>query len=340
MKTIVPRVAIACQGGGSHTAFSAGALKKLVATDDYNVVALTGTSGGAIDALITWFALLADGKEKVGDRLEAFWRDMSASSPFDLLMNEWTLATSRALSNAVTTEISPYLYPPVAAEQFKKVLRGHVDFAGIPKLVADAGPKTPMLLVGAAEVLSGEFKVFKNGWDTDKGEPLLEVTADTILASAAIPTLFRAVHIDDGVYWDGLFSQNPPVRDLPDANPDEIWILQINPESRRAEPTSMGAIRDRRNELSGNLSLNQELYFIDKINELIKGDKKGNKLAVSTYHPIKVRRLEMDMGVDLDSESKLDRSPSFIRALLARGEEQAEVFLREPTTSKQPAKTR
>src|SRR5918997_402729 len=54
------RIAIACQGGGSHTAFTAGALKKLLTEkpDEYNVVALSGTSGGAICALLAWYALI------------------------------------------------------------------------------------------------------------------------------------------------------------------------------------------------------------------------------------------------------------------------------------------
>ena len=43
------RVAIACQGGGSYTAFTAGVLKKLLkekgeGKQDYEVVALRGTS--------------------------------------------------------------------------------------------------------------------------------------------------------------------------------------------------------------------------------------------------------------------------------------------------------
>ena len=56
----IKRVAIACQGGGSHSAFTAGALKRLLAEDRerYEVVALSGTSGGAICALLVWYALL------------------------------------------------------------------------------------------------------------------------------------------------------------------------------------------------------------------------------------------------------------------------------------------
>ena len=50
---------IACQGGGSHTAFTAGVLKKLL--DDrvherYRLVALSGTSGGAMCAALVWYA--------------------------------------------------------------------------------------------------------------------------------------------------------------------------------------------------------------------------------------------------------------------------------------------
>ena len=43
------RVAIACQGGGSHTAFTAGGLKGLLRSGlpEHEVVALSGTSGGA-----------------------------------------------------------------------------------------------------------------------------------------------------------------------------------------------------------------------------------------------------------------------------------------------------
>ena len=42
------RVAIACQGGGSHTSFTAGVLQGLMAAlpDDADVVALTGTPAG------------------------------------------------------------------------------------------------------------------------------------------------------------------------------------------------------------------------------------------------------------------------------------------------------
>jgi hypothetical protein len=50
-------------------------------------------------------------------------------------------------------------------------------------------------------VRSGAFEVFRG----------LELRVECLLASAALPTLFPAVSVPGrGVYWDGLFSQNPP----------------------------------------------------------------------------------------------------------------------------------
>ena len=57
-----------------------------------------------------------------------------------------------------------------------------------------------------------------------------------ILASATIPTFLRSVRLDGGTYWDGLFSQNPPIKELTDEKPDEIWVIQINPSELEDEP--------------------------------------------------------------------------------------------------------
>lgn len=65
---------------------------------------------------------------------------------------------------------------------------------------------------------------------------LMTASVRPILASAAIPTFFRSVRLDGGTYWDGLFSQNPPIKDLTDEKPDEIWVIQINPSELEDEP--------------------------------------------------------------------------------------------------------
>jgi NTE family protein len=247
------RVAIACQGGGSYTAFTAGVLKKLLkekgeGKQDYEVVALSGTSGGAICDLLTWYGLSTNDTNRVVDLLDSFWRDNSASSLQDQLLNDWLLWTNRFFENTGgAPTLSPRYFPSQGQDLLRMMLEKHVDSQRANELV---GESSPMLLVGAANVLSGEFKAFSSHRD--------RINAEMILASAAIPTPFKAVHTDGGVYWDGLFSQNPPVRELPDAKPNEIWVIQINPETSASEPKSMPEIMDRRNDLSGNLSLSRK----------------------------------------------------------------------------------
>ena len=320
---ITRRVAIACQGGGSHTAFTAGALKKLLREKgaeghEYEIVALSGTSGGSICALLAWYGLLMNDTNKASELLDSFWKDNSANSFQDRILNDWLLQTNRFFGNiGGMPTVSPYLTPVSswASDQLKGLLERHVDFGRIQGLIK---PSSPMLLIGTADVVSGEFKAFSSYRD--------RINVDMILASAALPTLFKAVHTNGGVYWDGLFTQNPPVRELPDAKPDEIWVIQIDPQNRAAEPKTMPNIMDRRNELAGNLSLYQETYFIEKINEWVaEGSLSGTKHSV-----IEVKWIEMLW--ELDSESKLNRDPQFIQRMMAYGEDQAEAFLNKELT--------
>ncbi|MGO9788826.1 MAG: patatin-like phospholipase family protein [Solirubrobacteraceae bacterium] len=160
-------------------------------------------------------------------------------------------------------------------------------------------------------MISGEFRVFDSRRD--------RITPDTILASAAIPTLFRSVHLNGGTYWDGLFSQNPPVCELVDVHPDEIWVIQINPRQRASESQTVLDIADRRNELAGNLSLYQELHFIEKIDQMLDA---GVLAPGEKYTRIMVRVIELSpsrIPRSLGATSKLNRAPGFIRDLRSRG---------------------
>src|SRR5512144_1737982 len=76
------------------------------------------------------------------------------------------------------------------------------------------------------------------------------ISLEGVKASGTLPEVLPAQVIKDtvfptcqpgkivtrnGYYWDGLYSQNPPVRELLDAEvkegkPDEIWVVRINPQ--------------------------------------------------------------------------------------------------------------
>ncbi len=310
------KVAIACQGGGSHAAFAAGVLRALLGPNlrsKFDLVALSGTSGGAMCAALAWAGLVMGNHDGAIDRLTRFWRDLEVHDFLDAAANFWSVFLARM---PVALEISPYAYEPVAAARMKELLSRHLAIEALP---ADPSRRArPKLFIGATDIGRGERTIFE-------GETL---TYDDLIASAAIPPLYRAVHAHGRRFWDGLFTTNPPVREFTDLpkpeRPDEIWVVQINPQCRAGEPRTIRAIADRRNELSGNLSLAQELYFIDKINQLLKQH-------ASLEHPYKsicIRVVELGIP-DLDYPSKLDRTSAFIERLMRNGEERAEWFFQK-----------
>jgi NTE family protein len=102
----------------------------------------------------------------------------------------------------------------------------------------------------------------------------------------------------------------------------------INPLRQEREPKRMDDIRDRRNELAANISFQQEMYFIGKMNELAGRDLLADK-AKKKDHPIKVRAITMsdEVAAKLDYESKLSRDPSQLRLLTEHGKDRARSFL-------------
>jgi len=391
-------IAIACQGGGSHTVFTAGVLQAVLGEniddDEFEIVALSGTSGGAICALLAWYGLLRDGRETPGGIIDGkrdairllndFWtkgwpEGNSANSYSEAVrkfveavqsMQPWEAAVplaDRARNDflqwagrwmaspavAVHPEVSPYFLtalldvPGLAwmpgfdvlkreidvQEALRSLLDAYVDFDEIEEIATRDGYR-PALLIGAADVLAGEFKLFTSDadpylWRTDG------ITMDAVIASAAIPTVMRGVRLGGRVFWDGLFSQNPPVHDLPGMHldrdprksPDEIWIIRINPVRIGEEPRNIADIQDRRNELAGNVSLGVELRMIRRMNELVD----SGVIRDPRYKRIEIREIEISEPIaqELDYLSKMDRKPSLLGMLMEDGKRQGAAFLRD-----------
>jgi NTE family protein len=310
-------VAIACQGGGSHTAFTAGVLTRLLESwdeDRFELVGISGASGGAINALAAWYGLVTEGPAAAIDVLDGIWADLAASGPVDRSANALVRSVSRLESSGMAIPaVSPYQLPgDWGKDRISETIDQHIDFEAIPDL---CGRETPELVVGTVNVNAGIFETFTNE----------RVTAEAILASAAVPNLFEAVEIDGHLHWDGLFSQNPPVDDLMavplDRKPDELWVVQINPQAFEGEPQTLDVIADRRNELSGNISLNQELKFIERVNEWVE----EGYLPADRFSKTDVHRIHM--GERFHCSTKVDRDPDFLAELRDLGRTRAKEFL-------------
>jgi predicted acylesterase/phospholipase RssA len=210
----------------------------------------------------------------------------------------------------------------------------------------------PQLLIGAVDIDSGAFIAFSS----DRSPEEAGVTLDAVLASACLPWVFRAQEIQaldpqtqqprSTACWDGLFSQNPPIKNFivgvsdPAKKPDGLWILQINQDTSDFSTRIKDAhdayrygseLWHRRDTLSGNLSLNQEIGFIEAVNRRLD-DPDGS--ARPQDRPIEVARIVLDpaavsaaAGRELGIVSKFDRHVALKDALAEHGRRQSTNFL-------------
>jgi len=349
------KIAIACQGGGSQTAFTAGVLSAFFENGVHlqkQIVSLSGTSGGAVCAALAWYGLL---KAAAGDptpiqkRIKDFWEEIIAQLAPELYVDKLgaemlrmiengalphlELSPVSALNQAFISFLTSYL-PRRFFTDLRAALEAHIAFEELPELVK---PDSPVLLLGAADVLTGELKKFNSRAG--------EIRVEAILASAAIPTLFPAVEINGHYYWDGLFSDNPPVKELlrplyvgGENVPDEIWVIQINPTAVESVPNSNSQIFDRRKQMEGNVSLQQSLEFVEFCNLLLRekavSDEVLDRIGFTRRQPIAVRfvRMSPELQSTLDYVSKLSREPSQIHRLIEDGEQQGRAFLESLAT--------
>jgi NTE family protein len=353
------RVAIACQGGGTNGAFAYGVLRTVLAESGrqgpqarFEITALSGTSSGALNAFAAWYGLSAkSGKSGTpGDAvatLDHLWRTFGAATASEVLFNRAAVQALRAQATGLpTVRVSPYAFT------YRQVLRSFsvigfrpefYDFTALLEAIApdlgtiDQRSTSPRLLLGAIDILSGLFTVFDSRAEPDSNRG---ISFAAVRASGTLPEIRPAEpiagvrgadgRVRDGLFWDGLFSQNPPIRDFVagcprDDQPDEIWVVRINPQARSTAPRHPAEIEDRRNELAGNLSLNQELDFIRAVNDWC-----GRFPGINTERkPIIVRTLKMRRRTaeSLDLASKFDRSPGFIDRLRQEGEAVATAWL-------------
>ena len=353
-----PRVALACQGGGSQTAFTAGVLKALFENkiqDHVSIVSLGGTSGGAICAFFTWYAL-KKGDDCVWKRLIDFWEDNTAQTLQERFFNDFVIKTLELASQGLIPQYNLSPSSPLVKTLFsfatqglrsrftdlKELLEPNIDFSELAAWGAQ--PEPPLLHLGACNILTGRLYKFNS-----RQEP---IKIEHILASACVPNIFPTVSIETMAYWDGLFSDNPPIGSLIKRDfvgieniAQEIWVIKINPTTTDKIPVAADEIADRRNELEGNVSLFQSLREVENLNLLfVRGAFRKEFLAeVDIKEPIRIPKLfpedadqpyhipmiEMseDLAKSLNYESKLDRSPENINRLILDGEKQGKKFI-------------
>jgi NTE family protein len=310
-------VDLALQGGGSHGAFTWGVLDRLIEEPWLRIEAISGTSAGAMNAALVADGWMHSGSEGARAALEAYWRRVSQAaafsplqrSPLDRLMGRWTLDTSPAyvVMDLMARVLSPYDLNPLGLNPLRTILVESIDF--------DRVAHAPIrLFITATNVRTGRGRIFRNA----------EITADVLLASACLPTMFQAIEIDGEPYWDGGYSGNPTLTPLVrESDAHDTILVQINPRERLEPPRTANDILNRLNEVSFNSPLMKELRMIALLREVADpGHGEGARWAGMRTH-----RIMSDALADFGASSKLNAEWGFVSLLKEEGRKSADAFL-------------
>ena len=309
-ETAMPtKIAIACQGDGSHAAFTAGVLQGLLEQDgDYGeIAALGGMSYGSICALLAWDGLLRGDPQRAVDQLQGFWQDYSATCLIDNLLNYSAQMAFHLRSMVAFPCLSPY-FPALRQDQLRRMLERRVNFAEARSMAGNEDAP------GLSSSVPSMSTVPSRRSTARKSAPIISSPRQPF------PTCSQRSPWVAAPREKVLLLQNPPIRELTEFGPDEIWVIQVIKSTRNGLSRTAGDLSDH-SELTSSLLLEQELRFIQKINGLLD----RGMLIDSGYRHIEVHRIIMEH--DLDYSSKLDRSPSFICRMMAYGRERAKQFL-------------
>jgi NTE family protein len=304
-------VDIALQGGGSHGAFAWGALDRLLETPWVEVEGISGTSAGAMNAAVLAHGMAKGGREGARAALRGFWERISKAAlfspfqrgPVDRLLGNWTLDNSPfyIATDLMARLISPYSLGGAGAawNPLKDILVETIDFDALAE-----GPVK--LFITATDVRTGRGRVFRNH----------ELSADVLLASACLPSMYQAVEIDGEHYWDGGFSGNPTITPLVrECESHDTFLVQINPVERPDIPRSARDIVSRVNEVSFNATLLKELRMIALLRQVVDPGSDEARL----WREMRVHRITSDIMVQLGASSKLNAEWPFLEMLFAEG---------------------
>ncbi len=321
LKPGAKRISLALQGGGSHGAFTWGVMHRLMSEPLIYIDGISGTSAGAMNAVVFADGFLKGRRQGAIDGLEQFWNSVAdlAGMPRSIMRgipgvsDGWAVDNDPAfmMLDIMTRIWSPAQLNPMKVNPLRDLLAKQVDFEGL-----QARPDVK-LFVTASNVCTCKSRLFRTP----------ELTADTLMASACLPFLFEAVEIDGEFYWDGGYLGNPAIYPLiHECSSSDVVIVQINPLTRNEVPVTSRDILNRINEMTFNASLVREMAGIATVTSLVESGKlKDDRYTAVRFHQISAETELARMG----ALSKMNTERSFLQHLHGLGYETADRWLRD-----------
>jgi NTE family protein len=248
LRTAPLRLNLALQGGGAHGAFTWGVLDALMDDPRIALEGLSGSSAGAMNAVVLADGWMKGGREGARQSLGDFWtfigRQMHSGMVAQRKDDEIGLSATSKLLATWAGYFSPAQLNPFDLNPLRDWLGRHVDFEQLRV-------RSPFkLFVGATQANTGKLRIFREH----------ELSLDMLLASACLPKIHRPVMIDGQPYWDGGYSANPAVFPLfYDCESRDVLLVLLNPLQREDTPSTVQEIETRILELAFSANFMREM---------------------------------------------------------------------------------
>ena len=239
---------LALQGGGAHGAFTWGVLDALLGDPAIRFEGLSGSSAGAMNAVVMADRWMKGGAEGARRGLADFWAAIGRQLPEGFISHGQSDAIDLNSSGKLLATWASYFSPsqlnPFDLNPLRELLRSQIDFDGLRSF-------SPFkLFIGTTQANSGKLRIFREG----------ELTLDVLLASACLPKIHHAIEIDAEPYWDGGYSANPAVFPLfYDCDSRDVLLVLLTPLRHEGELRSVEEIESRILELAFSANFMREM---------------------------------------------------------------------------------
>jgi len=315
----VPRLNLALQGGGAHGAFTWGVLDALLADPRIQFEGLSGSSAGAMNAVVMADGWIKGGRDGARQGLADFWSAVGQQMPSGLVTQGESDAISLSPAAKLLASWAGYFSPsqlnPLDLNPLRDLLVRQVDFEQLRSTCPFK------LFFGATHVNTGKLRVFRER----------ELSVDVLLASACLPTIHHAIEIDGEPYWDGGYSANPAVFPLfYDCDSRDVLLVLLSPLEREGTPRSVAEIEARIVELGFSANFMREMrMFVHAVEfssqSFLTMGRLERRLQKLRFHMIDSSQLASLQR----SETKLLAHAPFLELLRSQGQQRAGVWVAE-----------
>jgi NTE family protein len=312
------RVCLGLQGGGSHGAFTWGVLDALLAEDRFEIAALSGSSAGAMNAVLLAHGWTTGKAAGARESLRGFWERVASSAPFGAMAAAAAAWGMPLASGAETPDLqalrgfmhlahyfSPYEFNPFDINPLRDIVAECIDF----ERLRSACPID--LFIGATEVRSGRLRIFTTA----------EMRLEVLLASACLPTIHHSVEIEGKAYWDGGLTANPPVFPLlHTSDADDLVLVLLQGADNAKTLVKADDIAHRLSEISFGSSLWAELRALALIQQEARRSFWGLGRLDRRMGRVRLHSIEApDVLGQFDNLSRASTHPTLITALFEAG---------------------